>query len=801
MGVRIHLLAKELKTTSKKLIEILRSDGVEVASHLSSIDTDVADKLRRNWNGSASAKPAKKKTEKKTEKPAPKKKESGEAKPAKEASPPPKPAPKKGPIIARRGPILARPKNPTVPARGRSDSGPSTDSGPGGGGGGGGEGRGRRVRFFPGQSEYGGGGGGGGGGPMPHGGGRGRGRGGGGRGGGGRRGGGGGRRSEGHVGFQRKRDQLNPDRPSKVDIQLPITLKELSSAIGIKQPLLIKALLDEKMLTNVNTHVNDEMILIIGTRFDVEINTKEAEKLESTLDEIESLSDAEEEMVPRAPVVTFLGHVDHGKTSLLDKIRETKVTAGEAGGITQHLSAYRVEGKTPVVFIDTPGHKAFTEMRARGANVTDVVVLVVAADDGVKPQTEEAIHHARAAGVPIVVALNKCDREAANIPKTKQELATLDLAPPEWGGSTEMVPVSALTGDGIDDLLEVLGLETEILDLKANPNKPAKGSVLDSKNTSGRGIVTTALVLEGTLRPGDFVLCGPAWGRVRTMQTTSGIPLEEAGPSTPVEITGLNDLPGAGDRLYVLEAEKARAIAEERRQKLRESERAQRSHVTLETLLTSLEDEKTKEVNLILKADVKGSLEVVKKEVTELSTDEVGFKILLSGVGEISESDVLLADASDAIILGFHVGANDRAKSLADEKGVEIRQYQVIYQLIEDMKLALEGILEPELYEEARATVEIRQMYRSTKLGNIAGCMVTSGELRRENPVRLYRDGNLIHTGKLSSLKRFKEDVTKVKENFECGLRIEGFNDLQVGDVVESYAVLKRKRKLGETSK
>lgn len=563
---------------------------------------------------------------------------------------------------------------------------------------------------------------------------------------------------------------------------------------------MIKALLDEKFLLNVNTHVNEEMLLIVSEKFSVEMNTKEAEKLESTLDELENVSGDGTTMAARAPVVTFLGHVDHGKTSLLDKIRETKVTAGEAGGITQHLSAYRVEGRVPIVFIDTPGHKAFTEMRARGANVTDVVVLVVAADDGVKPQTEEAIHHARAAGVPIIVALNKCDRDAANIDKTKQELSALDLAPPEWGGKTEMVPVSAITGQGIDDLLEVIGLETEILDLKSDPDKPAIGTVLDSKNTSGRGIVTTALVLEGTLRPGDHVLCGPAWGRVRTMQTTTGITLESAGPSTPVEITGMNDLPGAGDRLYALEADKARAIADERKQKLRESERAQRSHVTLETLLTSLEEEKIKEVNLILKADVKGSLEVVKKEIVDLATEEVGFKVLLTGVGEISESDVLLADASDAVILGFHVGANDRAKSLSDEKGVEIRHYQVIYQLIEDMKLALEGILEPELYEEPRSTVEIRQMYRSTKLGNIAGCMVKSGELRRDNPVRLYRDGELLHTGKLSSLKRFKEDTNKVKEGFECGVRIDGFNDVKVGDVVESYAILKRKRRLGDAS-
>ncbi len=709
--------------------------------------------------------------------------------------------PKRAPIVARRGPIIARSKTPT-PSPERTGSG-NGDAGRSG-----------KARFFPGQSDFtpaaspGGGGGSAGGGPGGPGGARGRGRGGaphgrggGGRGGpGGRRGGRRGGRGEGHVGFQRKRETLAADRPSEVSIQMPVTLKELSSAIGVRQPLIMKALLQEGVMVNINSHLTEEMMLAIGLKFEVEIQILPEEQLESTLEELETTEGHGDASVARAPVVTFLGHVDHGKTSLLDKIRETKVASGEAGGITQHMSAYRVDdGDKHVVFIDTPGHKAFTEMRARGANVTDVVVLVCAADDGPMPQTEEAIQHARAAGVPIVVAINKIDRPNANLDRTRTALASLDLAPVDWGGTTEMIPVSAITGEGIDNLLEVLSLETEILDLRADPTRPAIGTILDSKNTTGRGIVTTALVQEGTLRVGDYVLCGPAWGRVRTMSNTTGTPITEAGPSTPIEVTGLDDLPGAGDRLYVIDQSKARAIAEERKRKIREQERAQRSHVTLETLISHLETTQIKEVNLIIKADVKGSLEVVRKQLEDLATEEVGFKILLAHVGEITESDVLLADASDAIVLGFHVVANDRARQLADEKGVEIRCYQVIYQLIEDMQNALEGMLEPELYEEIQATAEIRELFKSTRLGNIAGSMVTDGVLKRENPVRLIRDGSVIHTGALNSLKRFKEDTNEVKEGFECGIRIEQFNEVMVGDIVESYAILKKKRKLGDS--
>jgi translation initiation factor IF-2 len=537
---------------------------------------------------------------------------------------------------------------------------------------------------------------------------------------------------------------------------------------------------------------------MIGEKFSVLIEVEEAQKVDSSLSEIESKEDAEEDLLPRAPVVTILGHVDHGKTSLLDKIRETRVTQSESGGITQHISAYRVDHEDKhVVFIDTPGHKAFTEMRARGANITDVAVLVVAADDGPMPQTQEAMEHAQAAEVPIVVALNKIDRPNANPNRAKQKLAEMGIAPPDWGGNTELVEVSALQGTGIDDLLELLSLETEILNLRANPNKPAIGTVLEARATTGRGNVITVLVQEGTLRNGDVVICGPAWGKVRTLSSTVGFPLDSAGPSTPVEITGLSDMPSAGDRFYALEdQQKAREIAEDRQRKQRAAERMVRTHVTLEGLHDHIAQGKTKEIKLVIKTDVTGTLEVLKKELSDLRTREVAIRVLRGGVGEITEDDILLADASDAIVIGFHVSANQRTRSLADEKGVEIRTYEIIYNVIEEMRLALEGMLEPEVFEELQGKAEILQLFKSSRLGNIAGCMVRDGLITRDDPIRLVRDGVLLHEGRLDSLKRVKEDVKEVREGFECGMRVQGFSEIQIGDVIESYKRREKKRKL-----
>ncbi|MFQ5653236.1 MAG: translation initiation factor IF-2 [Planctomycetota bacterium] len=795
MGVRIHTLAGELNLTSKELLAILRAKGIKMTSHLSCIHEDIAKNIRLEVRArrSSSARAGEK---------------AGEKAPA-----PPPPAPPPSVRAPSRGPLIVRSTTPSdrrpMPRGGDGAGGRAGRSGARGGGsapapvapsaGGhgpppagavGGKGQGRKVRFFPGDQGFrersgerskpkG---------PRP--GARGQRRRGGRRGGDSRR-----------EPFRSTREMISTDRPSSVQVILPVTLKELSPIIGVRQNMIMKALMDEQVLVNVNVNLTEEMLHLIGEKFEVEINSQQPEAVESTIEEIERLVDPEESLQPRAPVVTFLGHVDHGKTSLLDKIRATRVAHGESGGITQHLSAYRVDqGGINVVFIDTPGHRAFTEMRARGANVTDVVVLVVAADDGPMPQTEEAIHHAQAAEVPIVVAINKVDKENANVDRTKQQLSQLGLAPPEWGGTTEMIEVSAITGQGIDELLELLSLETEILDLKANPEKAAVGTVLDARATTGRGIVATVLIQEGSLGLGSPIVCGPAWGKVRTMQSTTGVRLQAAPPATPAEITGIDELPEAGDRIYALESlNKAKDIAQERQRKKRAAERAERTHVTLDKLFEHISKGRTREINLILKTDVKGSLEVLRRQLLELSTEEVGIKILLGGVGEINESDVLLADASDAIIIGFHVVPNERARALADEKKVEIRLYQVIYQVLEEMKMSLEGLLEPDRYEELQSTVEIRELFRSTRLGNIAGCFVRSGTVRREDPVRLTRDGIIIYEGKLESLRRFKEDVREVKEGFECGLRIQDYGDIKVGDIIESHKVLEKARSLSDS--
>ncbi|MCI0650725.1 MAG: translation initiation factor IF-2 [Planctomycetes bacterium] len=867
MSVRVHTLAKELKLSSKELMDMLRlRHGIDLKNHLSAIEDEVATKLRREARtpvkdavksaaAAASTKPsapAVAAAAPAAPPPAPAAAAPAARKVGTQAGngaaslpkPPPKPLPKPPPMAlksvlpVRKQPIIIRPKPPEQrplvrpappgsrpPLGDRSSSDrsvrtsfpervphpdrpprperpafsppPRIERRPFGGGGdappptlgrdagrGVDRGRRRKVRIFPGKDESGL--------PLERG------------------------RRTAHTGKSaRKRErqqgveELTPlvrpaapaDRPAEVAVKLPITLKDLSPVIGVKQNLILATLMKDGILVNVNTHLSDDMLNLISEKFAVKITVSADVQIESAIAEIEARKDAPESLQARAPVVTFLGHVDHGKTSLLDKIRQTRVAAGEAGGITQHMSAYRVDhGKSHVVFIDTPGHRAFTEMRARGANVTDVVVLVVAADDGVMPQTEEAIQHANAATVPIVVALNKIDKPNANPARVKDQLAQIGLAPPEWGGKTEIVEVSARTSQGIDALLELLTLETEILELRSNPDRLAVGTVLDAKNTTGRGIVATVLVQHGTLRKGDPILCGSAWGRVRHLQSTMRQPIDSAGPSTPVEITGLDEVPGAGDKLYAFAAiDTPKEIAAERKRRAREAERAQRTHVTLEKLFDHIAKGKTKEVKLILKADAKGSLLPLEKELQELATPEVGIRILLHAVGEITEEDVFLADASDAIILGFHVIPNERARSLAETKSVEIRTYQVIYEAKDDIQRALEGMLEPELLEESQGMVEIRTLFKSTKLGNIAGCFVRSGIVRRDDPIRLLRNGALIHQGHLSSLKRFKDDAKEVREGLECGLRIQGFDEILEGDIVESYRIVKKARTLASS--
>ncbi|MEE2883340.1 MAG: translation initiation factor IF-2 [Planctomycetota bacterium] len=603
--------------------------------------------------------------------------------------------------------------------------------------------------------------------------------------------------------FTRRRlqqDIIPEDLPEKISLEEPASIKDLSLALGIKQTALLKRLMNHGKLANVNSPLTEEITDILSVEINCEIILEEPKALHSSLDDLDKFEDAEKDLSLRAPVVTLMGHVDHGKTTILDKIRESSITKSESGGITQHMSAYRVDkGDAHVVFVDTPGHRAFTSMRSRGANVTDVVVLVVAADDGPMPQTEEAIEHARAAEVPIVVAINKIDRPGANPDKVKARLSELDLAPVEWGGKTEMLPVSGITGEGIDELLEQLSLESEILELKANPQKNAIGTVLDSRASTGEGNVITALIQDGTLHPGDSVVCGPAFGKIRTLRSTSGENLTSAPPSTPVEITGLNDLPEAGDRLYGLDdLAKARQIAEERQEAKAKADRAERQKVTLEGLFDTIDQAKTQEINVVLKTDVKGTLDVLKGELSSLRTNEVAVRVIRAGVGQISESDILLADASSAIVIGFHVSASDRARSEAEANGVEIRTYSVIYEILDEMRSALEGMLAPDVAEEVQGSVEILQLFKSSKLGNIAGCIGRTGVVTRNDKVRLVRDGIVIHEGKLSSLKRVKDDVKEVRESFECGVVIQDYNDIKPGDIIESIKIIETSRSFDE---
>ncbi|MGE4633028.1 MAG: translation initiation factor IF-2 [Planctomycetota bacterium] len=598
-----------------------------------------------------------------------------------------------------------------------------------------------------------------------------------------------------------QQDVIPDDLPESVTLEEPASIKDLSLALGVKQAALLKKLMNHGKLANVNSPLTEEITDILSVEINCEIILEEPHALQSSLEELEKFEDSDDDLMLRAPVVTLMGHVDHGKTTLLDKIRTSSITKSESGGITQHMSAYRVDkGDAHVVFVDTPGHRAFTSMRARGANVTDVVVLVVAADDGPMPQTEEAIEHARAAEVPIVVAINKIDRPGANPDKVKARLAELELSPVEWGGTTEMLSVSGITGEGIDELLEHLSLESELLELKANPQKNAIGTVLDSRASTGQGNVITALIQDGTLRRGDAVVCGPAYGKIKTLRSTTGEDLESAPPSTPVEITGLNDLPEAGDRLYALDdAAKAKQIAEERQEAKAKADRAERQKVTLEGLFDTIDQAKVKEINVVLKSDVKGTLDVLKNELSNMKTEEVAVRVIRAGVGEISESDVLLADASSAIVIGFHVTASDRARNEAEVKGVEIRTYQVIYEVLDETRLALEGMLSPDVTEEVQGSVEILQLFRSSKLGNIAGCIGRTGVLTRNDKVRLTRDGIVVHEGKLASLKRVKDDIKEVREGFECGVVIQGYNDVKPGDIIESIKVTETSRKFDES--
>lgn len=573
-----------------------------------------------------------------------------------------------------------------------------------------------------------------------------------------------------------------------------ISANDLASEMNVSVNEVISACLGLGMFVSINQRLDAEAITVIADEFGYAVQFAADDELT-----VQVATDSEAELEHRAPIVTIMGHVDHGKTSLLDYIRNTKVTASEAGGITQHVGAYDVTTKSgnKIAFLDTPGHEAFTAMRARGAKITDVVIIVVAADDDVMPQTKEAINHAQVAGVPIVIALNKVDKPSANPDKVRESLSKINILVEEWGGKYQCQEISAKTGKGIEDLLEKVLLEAEILNLKANPNRPGTGSVIEASLDKGRGYVATVMVQNGTLRVGDILLAGPNYGRVKAMFDDTGKKVTEAGPSTPVVVLGLDGAPQAGEKINVMESDReARELATKRTQLLREQNMRTKKHITLDEIGRRLAIGNFKQLNVIVKGDVDGSVEALSDSLLKLSTPEVQVAIIHRGVGQISESDVLLASASDAIILGFQVRPSGAAKRIADNEEIEIRLYSIIYDAINEVRDAMEGMLAPAVEEVIVGNAEVREVFKVSKVGTIAGCMVTDGAVKRSNPIRIIRDGIVVYAGKLHSLKRFKDDASEVKSGFDCGIRIDGFDDMQVGDVIESYENRETKRTL-----
>lgn len=574
-----------------------------------------------------------------------------------------------------------------------------------------------------------------------------------------------------------------------------VTVSEIATLMDIPVTNIISACMSLGLMVTMNQRLDAETLTIVAEEFGYTLEFVGADVEEA----IEEHKDTTEELEYRAPIITVMGHVDHGKTSLLDFIREENVIAGESGGITQHIGAYGVQLKSgqKITFLDTPGHEAFTAMRARGAQVTDIVVIVIAADDDVMPQTKEAISHAQAAGVPIVFAINKIDKPNANPDKIKEQLSAMNLLVEDWGGKIQSHDISAKTGLGVDALLEKILLEAEMLDLKANPNKNAVGTVVEALLDKGRGYVSTILVQEGTLRIGDYMLAGKHSGKVKAMFDERGKNMKIAGPSSPVSILGLDGAPQAGDKFYVFEDEKeAKQIASKRSQLQREQSVRTQRHITLDEIGRRIALGEFKELNIILKGDVDGSVEALTDSFQKLSTDEIQVNIIHKGVGAITESDVLLASASDAIIVGFNVRPSGNARTLAENEEIDIRTYSIIYDAINDLRDAMEGMLSAEIKEEVTGTVEIREVYKISKIGNIAGCMVTSGKIFRNSKIRIIRDSVVIHSGELSSLKRFKDDVKEVAKGYDCGLQIKNFNNIEVGDVIEAYQEVEVKKKL-----
>ena len=585
-----------------------------------------------------------------------------------------------------------------------------------------------------------------------------------------------------------------------IDVAIPdeITVSDLAQKMSLKSALVIKELMKLGVIATINQTIDQETAFLVVEELGHKPMVKEETSVEDELNkQFEKLQNAGQ-TISRAPIVTIMGHVDHGKTSLLDRIKKSHVAAGEAGGITQHIGAYHVDTKFgSITFLDTPGHAAFTAMRARGASVTDIVILVVAGDDGVMPQTEEAIQHARAAGVPIIVAINKMDKEGADPDKVTNELVAQEVIPEEYGGDVQFVRVSAETGDGLDTLLEAVTLQSELLELTASVDIPSRGIIVEARIDKGRGVVATALVQHGTLKKGDFIVAGESVGKIRAMTNEKNAMISEAAPAVPAEILGLDEAPNAGDEFFVIADERrAKELASLRAEKARQERVARQQATKLETMLFDMDGNKASKLNLIIKADVKGSLEAINGAITDFSNDEVMVNIVSSGVGGITESDINLALTTEAIVIGFNVRASSSAKALAEKENVEFRYYSIIYKLIDEVKLALSGMLAPELKEEIIGLAEVRDVFRSPKFGAIAGCMVVEGAVSRNQPIRVLRDDIVIFEGELESLRRFKDEASEVRSGMECGIGVKDYNDVKVGDQIEVFEIKSIKRSL-----
>ena len=597
------------------------------------------------------------------------------------------------------------------------------------------------------------------------------------------------RRQEQRAQMQKLQLEIAKKQPLKVTIPDNISVGELASRMKKTGAEVVKQLIKLGVMASMSDVIDYDTAALVAMELDCKVEREVVVTIEERL--IDDSEDRPEDLLPRSPVVVVMGHVDHGKTSLLDKIRNANVVEGEAGGITQHIGAYQVEvkGKT-ITFLDTPGHEAFTAMRARGAMVTDIAILIIAADDGIMPQTVEAINHAKAAGIPIVVAISKMDRPTANPERIKQQLTEHELLPEEWGGDTIVCPISSKTGEGIENLLEMVILTAEMRELKANPDRLAKGTVIEARLDKGRGPIATVLVQNGTLKQGDVIIAGTAVGRVRTMINDKGARLEKAGPSVPVEITGLSEAPNAGDVFNAVEDERmARELAEQRREEMQKAESAPQRKVSLEDLFSQLQEGEIKELAVIVKADVQGSVEAVKASLEKLSNEEVRVRVIHGGVGAINESDVMLAGTSNAIIVGFNVRPDAAARDSAARNKVDMRMYRVIYECIDEIEAAMKGMLAPRFKEALLGHCEVRQTFKASKVGTIAGCYVTDGKITRNASARIVRDGIVVFEGELSSLKRFKDDVKEVASGYECGVTFEKFNDIKEGDVIEAYVM------------